>query len=90
MVEANGTACSSVTKLPRMAVFQCDSLHPNTSYNITAVDGDGHVDSLHCSTANHMETISELKLLIEQIFICTCDFIAIISYQFPRKRLLQT
>ena len=63
VVEANGAACSSVTKLPRMAVFQCDGLHPNTSYNITAVESDGHVDSLHCSTANYKETISELKLL---------------------------
>ena len=66
MVEANGTACSSVTKSPRMAVFQCDStsasLHPNASYNITAVDSDGHVFSLSCSTPNHRENTCELTL----------------------------
>ena len=62
MVKANGIACRSVTESPRMAVFQCSSLHPNTSYNITAVDSDGHVYSLSCMTSNHKETIGELKL----------------------------
>ena len=63
MVKANGTVCSSVTKSLRMAVFQCGSLHPNTSYNITAVESDGHVYSLSCSTHNHRESICELKIL---------------------------
>ena len=45
VVEANTAACRSVSQSPRMAVFQCDSLRPRTSYNITAVDSDGHVDS---------------------------------------------
>ena len=55
MVEANRVACSSVSQLPRMAVFQCVGLCPSTSYNITAVDSDGHVDSLTCSTAKEEE-----------------------------------
>ena len=66
MVEANGEACSSVRVSPRMAVFQCDSLHPDTSYNITAVDSHGHVDSLSCSTPNHREHTCELKLFGKQ------------------------
>ena len=63
VVEANGTACSSVTKSPRMAVFQCGSLRPNTSYNITAVDSDGHVFSLSCSTSSNKENRSERNCL---------------------------
>ena len=55
MVEANRSACSSISQLPRMAVFQCVGLRPSTSYNITAVDSDGHVDSLTCSTAKKEE-----------------------------------
>ena len=61
MVKANGTACSSMTKLPRVAVFQCGSLHPSTTYNITAMDSNGHVFSLSCNTPK--ENICELKLL---------------------------
>ena len=55
MVKANRAACSSVSQSPRMAVFQCVGLHPSTSYNITAVDSDGHVDALTCSTAKEEE-----------------------------------
>ena len=51
MVEANRAACRSVSQSSGRAVFQCVGLRPSTSYNITAVDSDGHVDSLTCSTA---------------------------------------
>ena len=55
VVEANSAACSSVSQSPRMAVFQCVGLHPSTSYNITAVDSDGRVDALTCSTVKKEE-----------------------------------
>ena len=74
MVEANGAACSSVTISPRMSVFQCDSLHPNT-YNITAVDSDGHVDFLSCSTPNHRENTCELKLFGKQELLVQIDLL---------------
>ena len=51
-VEANGTECTSVMESPRMALFQCDGLEPSISYNIRAMDSDGHVDSFTCSTAD--------------------------------------
>ena len=63
MVKANGTVCNFIRESPRMAVFQCGSLHPSTSYNITAVDGDRHVYSLSCSTADQKENACELKML---------------------------
>ena len=55
VIEANKAACFSISQSPRMAVFQCVGLRPSTSYNITAVDSDGHVDSLTCSTAKEEE-----------------------------------
>ena len=55
VVEANRAACSSVSQSSRTAVFQCVGLRPSTSYNITAVDSDGHVDSLTCSTVKKEE-----------------------------------
>ena len=63
MVKVNGTACSSVTKSPRMTVFQCGNLRSNTSYNITAVDIDGHVSSLSCNTSSNKENRSERNCL---------------------------
>ena len=60
VVEANRAACISVSQSPRTAVFQCVGLRPSTSYNITAVDSDGHVDSLTCSTAKKEEHLSKL------------------------------
>ena len=59
VVEANRAACSSVSQSPRMTVFQCVGLRPSTSYNITAVDNDGHVDALTCSTAKEEKNLGK-------------------------------
>ena len=57
MVEANKAACRFVSQSSGTAVFQCVGLRPSTSYNITAVDSAGHVDSLTCSTAKKEENL---------------------------------
>ena len=59
VVEASRAACRSVSQSPRMAVFQCVDLRPSTSYNITAVDSDGHVDALTCSTAKKEKNLGK-------------------------------
>ena len=49
MVEANGVKCKILSTAPTMTICDCNSLQPNTSYNITA-DSNGHTDSITCNT----------------------------------------
>ena len=49
MVEANGVECKILFTAPTMTICDCNSLQPNTSYNITA-DSNSHTDSITCNT----------------------------------------
>ena len=49
VVEANGVKCKILSTTPTMTICDCNSLQPNTSYNITA-DSNGHTDSITCNT----------------------------------------
>ena len=51
VVEASGVACNPLLTAPRptTAIFKCDTLYPNTSYNIM-VESHGYSDSFSCNT----------------------------------------